>query len=649
MNKRYGTDRIDGLNVEDAPHQIGDGELIVSENGWTSQSGAWHGSNGRSSLYTQADMACFAAGRMNGALHLVYVAGTTLYDNGASAGTVPSGATKIVPLDDQFLIIGGATNYLYDGDHVREQGTWQTGGSAHDSAVITVTSVAAVTISAVAQSTTTTFTTSAHTLADGDKVYISGMTGLSEMNGRVHTVYGTPADSTHFVVNEDSSGYSTYSSGGNVYEGGAGLSGDYRYYLVPTIELKSGRLLTGKPIGYRTDGVWSDSLAPSVLSLSPNDMVTFEPKLWWGTAAGGFEYTISGTIGTDYKPGLSVYRTKADGSDFYLLQSWQDGDAGFSSPGVVGYYYAAVQSDTTHDEDLGAVYTAGVGDHGNPPASDLAALSGQRLLLNDTSNPDRLYFNHLDGLDYYHTLGWVQMPDSVTAVETVRGKHIAASVDRMWEITFPGGIPMIKEIPTSMGLPADCPTTVTEDGLMFLLADGLYLFDGVRVNKISRKAFASIASPACVAAAGDLLYVSGSSDAYIAQRKSNGWTWHAIDQNSAEAMSTAGTIYARLGTSVYQMFAGSVQNAQLQTKSFGGLSPGASYRLVVDLEGAGTTLVQVMGNEQSDSASRSATGTGTGRRLVRVPVGGFVNEWASVKLWTVGDVTVYGMVLEVER
>lgn len=57
-------------------------------------------------------------------------------------------------------------------------------------------------------------TASAHNLQTGDKVEITGVNGMTEVNGNAYTV--TVVDSTNFTIGVDTTGYGAYTSGGTV-------------------------------------------------------------------------------------------------------------------------------------------------------------------------------------------------------------------------------------------------------------------------------------------------------------------------------------------------------------------------------------------------------------------------------------------------
>ena len=187
MKHTFGTDFIGGLNVGKAAHKIDPSEVTVSENGWTDEEGVWRTMPGPTTLYTgYTNIKAMAAGRMGGADHVVWLDGSTLYDNGTSVGTLATTSPTIKDFDDKFFIMGAddGKNYVYDGDHVRECGAWQPQIDvcpSTNAGIIIAAASAADAITTIAVDTTTTITTSApHSIPVGSRVYLEVSAGAVE-------------------------------------------------------------------------------------------------------------------------------------------------------------------------------------------------------------------------------------------------------------------------------------------------------------------------------------------------------------------------------------------------------------------------------------------------------------------------------------
>jgi hypothetical protein len=649
----FGTRAITGLNVGTAPHLIRDDELTVSLNGWTDEEGCWKTANGPEILYTgYSSISCFASGRMGGEDHLVWMDGNTLYDNGSSAGTITAGTSmEIKALDDGFLILGADVPYIYDGDHVRELGAWQYN-------TMTTTGVQFATpgsdsITGISKATSAVMTTTNPIYAAaGEYVYIAGVVGMTEVNGNFYKVASVAGSGPYsYTLEVDSSTFTTYSSGGTAYGGVAGIAGDYRWYLVPTLTRKDGTVMLGRARGLKINGYYgtyteTGSWDADQITLAGTNAVNIKAYIPW-SSGGTNLFSITGTVGTDYTPGLRLYRTKDGGTDAYLEREWSHGDADFTA-GATGYtidtYYGGVP-----DGDLGAVYSPDFGDHDNPPADgDLAASVGQRLFLADG---DKVYWSHLDGIEYWNDLDYVKMPDTVTALAEVRDRLVIFSADRMWMLDMYSGIPEIREIDTPVGTIYPKAMESVDAGLLFARTDGLWLFDGARVENIARRAMASLAAPQTVTAAADTVYVSGSAAAYVARIRDNGWVWHQADSTYDIADATSGKIYAASDTTVSQLFDGASRGGMLTTKVWGDLDETRQYRVVLDVSGQGRPEVSINGVRQDDIVPHieAFPVTNTGRRTIRLPLPRLSNPFFEMTISTTGDLTVYGYRVEAER
>ena len=670
-----GTDVITGLNVGTAPHKIAPHELQVSENGWTDKEGAWRTARGPERLYTgYSDISCFAAGEMGGEDHLVWMDGDTVYDNGNNVGTITAGSDmKIIAIDDAFLILGAAVNYIWDGDHVRQQGTWQPDDVDRLFLQKSQPSVFGTNIDSVTSADPGVVKCVAHELATGDWIYIDSLTTMTELNGRKFKA--TYVDADHFSINEDTTYYTAEGAGTltGTYKRYAGLDGAYKWYYTLTVEMSGGRVLESQPRGLRlgTAGAhgWRPISDPSAdawdaeeITMTANDVVYFgqDTKLYGSIGwvqSGVQNFPITGTIGTDFSPGVRIYRTKQNGTDAYLEREFTYGDEGLLYiSGVDASFYFQHENDGDNygcffgadDLDLGAVLIHGANDHVNPPAASFAAPLGQRLFLNDRDNPDRYYNSLLDGIEYYNELGWNRLPATITGMAQLDRYLFITSQDRVWIDAFTDGLPDIREIRTDTGSKTGIMTT-TDDGVLMLEADGLWLFDGARVQKISRRGFDTLDTPQCLTATKDTVYMSGLYDSYVTRQRDSGMVWHGGDGQYQLSDATGGTIYAASENEIVEMFAGAYRGGTMITAAFNVGREAQAVRVVLDIEGASLPTVWVNGNRQSDVQGHVADSTAIdeSRRQVWVEVPHLSNHILSVQVDVTGNLTVYGINLEV--
>jgi len=648
----FGTNAVTGLNVGRAKHLIADHELTVDLNGWTDQEGSWTTAPGPEVLYTgYSSISCFASGRMGGEDHAVWMDGNTLYDNGSSAGTITAGdSMSIQAIDDGFLILGASVPYLYDGNHVRELGTLQYDNMALTG--ISLPTAASDGITGITRASSAVVTTTNSIFAAvGEYVYITGVVGMTEINGSAYEVTAVSGTGPYsYTLAVDSSNWTAYTSGGTAYGGVAAISGDYKFYMVPTIELLDGTMLLGRARGLKVNGYFQtygpdDSWDADTVTLEYTDAINIKASLYWNYG-GSQVWDIDGTKGTDYTPGLRLYRTKADGTDFYLEKEWQHGDSDLTTN--TNTYVISTYSGGVPDGELGAVYSADAGDHNNPPAASIATTTGQRMYLADGK---KVYWSHLDGIEYWNDLDYVTMPDTVTALASVRDKTVIFSADRIWVMDMYSGVPEIREIDTPVGTTYSDAMVTVDAGLLFLRTDGLWLFNGSAVDCISRRAFTYLSAPKSICATGDTIYMSGEAYSYVVRVRDGGWIWHGGDGTYEIADATGGSIYAASTTSVSKLFEGGPNGGYLTTKLFGGFDETKQYRVLLDVEGESRPTVSINGVRQDDVVAHSEAFpvTSTGRRIIRLPVPRLMNPYFLMTIATSGDLTVHGYVVEACR
>jgi len=658
MKKQHGTRGFTGLNVGSADHLIEPHELTESENGWTDEMFMWKTAPGPVRKYSgYSNIVALAAGRSAGEDRVVYADSTLnkLYDNGDEVA-LPTGMTivsgcRIIALDDGFLILGDTLNYIYDGVVVREWGAWQGDETPHSPNAAVNAKAALATVSSATAASPVVITPSADTgLSDGDEIVITGHSP-SGLNG-TWTVDNVDASSPYtFEVNCDGSGWDAGGSGGSIYSS-SGHSGDYLFYLVPVLELHSGRVLVGTPVGMTDSSLKDISEAAELFSLSADDEWSFRYGLTWESVSGQ-ALPITGTIGTDYTPGLRLYRTKAGGSDFYLEDEWWYGDdatltgAGFLWANEANRYYSRVP-----DIDLGAVYLPSLTSHSTPARAALACSAGHRVFFVPYGKENELHWTGLDGVEYSGPSDFIPVPDSINAIYGYRDRVVIWSADRMWIFDLTGGIPDLKEVITPVGTTFPDAIARTDDGVYFLREDGLWLFDGLRARCVSRKAFSSISEPKTVCAAGDTIYMSGESDSYVVRIRDNGWNWHKLLDPLPYADDTSGKIYASDGRRVYEMFAGSSRGGKMTTKRFD--NDGQEWtvtKVFVMVKGASSFEITINGDAEGDYQSHQepAGATGDERRLAEVSIPRWVNPGFTVTVETSGDLEVHGIWPEVTK
>ena len=117
-----------------------------------------------------------------------------------------------------FTITSVTTNSFSLGVDTTSYITYVTGGSASKA-------ISSATISGISKANPGVVTTSAsHGLVTGDKIFIDGVAGMTQVNNLFFTI--TLVDATHFTLGANTTGYDTWTSGGNA-----------RKYVSPPINL----------------------------------------------------------------------------------------------------------------------------------------------------------------------------------------------------------------------------------------------------------------------------------------------------------------------------------------------------------------------------------------------------------------------------
>lgn len=685
--RRFGTNAISGLNVGTAAHLIADHELVTSVGGWTDEEGAWRTARDHVTVHAGSAISAMTVGRMDGQDHTVYVDGNTIKDTGSAVGTVTMGSDpRVVAAGGKFLILGAADgkNKVYDGDHVRDMGPWQPEYMSCQCDADTVTPASdGEAITAATKANPCVLTIGAHFFKVGMRAYVTGVGGMTELNDKHWKVVAF--DGTTISLDVDSSGFTTYTTGGYA-DYRCGLAGDYKWSVTNIIELGNGSVLESRPrdvyvvpssvsggvVASRNypeltaTGLWEQEAT----TISADEMVVIgwdwasNDNDWKAflTLSTGALYNISGTQGTDWKPGVRLYRTKADGTDLYMEAEFKQGDAEvstFSDATGSGIKIAQYVS-TVPDYELGALYTAGNYDHGSPPQSSLAAQVGQRLFLNDVDNPNRLYVSGLDGPEYFNPSDWLIIPDSITVIRRVRDRCVVGTANRWYLVDMISGFPQVQELDTSTGTLYPDAVSVNDQGLFFVKPEGIYHLDLVKVTKISRRAIpdADLDEGLSALVTSDVgLFIcdpAGAGSTAVACIKDGGWMWHTARntlQHTHLAKNSLGQVQGALPTKIEMLFIGSTYYGSLTGKVFSDGETWQPIRLLLDVETVGdvTCQYQVTTNRGAlFSGFQSSALESSRRRIVEFPLTRKPAETFQVQLVFSGNAKVYGYAIEVE-
>ena len=760
-SKKFGTNVVGGLSAEVTGHLLQDHELQKSLNGSAEKAGQWSASKEELPQHTGTAISSGVVGRMGGADHLVWLDGNSLYDDDVSIGTVSTADgvadTKIVPLRGGFLILGSTSDRVmfYDESHLRDLGAWQgdleenntrSSVALYGDAGKVIIPGGAADVTSTDSGTTFDLDATAHGLIAGDRFYLTGMTGLDAMDDQVHTVESV-TDDYIFVVATGSDGYQAWTSAGDIHKDACGVAGDYTYYMTCFVETKDGTVLESDLYP-----LWSISRMELELSRDPQPDVPPEPitlsllgrvaiNLYghWKDVEQDFLFYINGTEGTDFYPGLRLYRTKSEGVDAYLIKEFaydtlfdnavavgiatiaedttttfnMDSNHGLSqgdriyitdlngldemndryyyvssitdvdtfvinedSSGYVVYdndgsgtvtkcalqydtlsdgTYFSVEGyyDTTHDTEVGGAYLYTQGARRNPPNAREAVVIGSRLLLNDKDNPRYLWFSNIDSVDHFGNLDYLVMPDTITGFGRVRNTAAVIMPSGISQVAFSGGLPDVRAADGVVGGVYGDAITSTKMGVLFARDDGVYLFDGINVSRVSNKGYIGddLGTPVAIVEAGDTLLLHGTDASFTANMVGGEYIWHQVDLDDYNFISadSSGNMYGFGTTQIDKLFAGSYANGTLWSKIFGDYGTYSPTRLVVDIDGPGTIHARLIGNRTSEALRRNVSGTSSSRRIERLSLPRPRGEYFYIEMETTGDLAVHGFWLEVEK
>jgi hypothetical protein len=440
------------------------------------------------------------------------------------------------------------------------------------------------------------------------------------------------------------------------------VDGDVHFMLTTTMELADGTVLEGKPL-YLEDYYKGNKVAVDespVFTLRPESHCWVSLHMAWIVASVP-EYNISGTIGTDYKPGVRLYRTKVGGvGDYYLEKEWKHGDADFTyTAGADAHYDPTLYYIHHSDQTLGALYTANATEHDRPPQSSLAAQVGQRIFLNDVDHPERIYISSPEGGEYFPTLNWLAMKDHVATLSRVRDRLVVSSAMRWFLVDMISGYPQVQEIDSTTGLTNPNALDVSEQGLFFAKETGYYQCDLAKVQKISRRAIADgdlSAGQAVIVTPDTAIFIGDAQESSftgVARIRDSGWIWHQARetlQHTHLSRNSFGQTLGALPTKIEVLFAGSIYQGSLVSKVYSDGGTWRPIRLILDIEGAGTVKYNVTTNLGSTFTNPVPewTKATTYRQIKEFPLTRTPAETFQISLELIGDMTVYGYAIEVE-
>ena len=500
---KFSTDRIAGLDSQTAPHLLNDAQLQRADNVNYDVYGAAQPEAADTSMYEATTPSGIGSAYVKDTQRTIIKDGAddvwgVAIDDPPNVGLVVTSAwggtsgapIKVVQGRGEAIIYDGVRARVWDGDVLRKLGPMvgTAGFDDTEGAGIDVRFAAYVNIIGITEGsgTITVQTALAHTLSEGDKVYIDGVVGMTEINGRHYTV--SLVDEDQFTLdNADGSEWTGYSSGGAVYFYGAGFAGRYKYRVSYAVTLPNDRVIESSPVQLLDIPIGGTTASGSSSTILATDRVIV--RVDGITAADVAAYILedgSNAVGTDYTVAIRVYRTKdltlADSEAYYLLHEFAHADAYESDNGLSFY-------DQTVDTDLVAVWVDGldgaVNSHDSPPTVQLCVPFAGRLYVVDADNPSRVYPSMGADYDYYGT-GWYYDRDTnVEAMGVLDSRLLVVGHGRAWVHTNNDGIGTWDNV-TLPDYPVNQEAVVeTPYGVLLATGTGLYIWDGTGTTMLS--------------------------------------------------------------------------------------------------------------------------------------------------------------------
>lgn len=437
----------------------------------------------------------------------------TITDTNISTVTTFDAVYFNTPISVGGIILAG----LYPIDLVTGVTSYQITASANASAT-----VATVAITGATQANPCVVTAVAHGRSNGDIVYISGVTGMTQINGLMFTVAGVTAN-TFQLAGVNSTGYTAYSSGGFVYGGivpqlttssgsstvtvtlpdhGLTASGRITFPIATTV---GGITISGtyQVVSVGSADAFTITAANQASSAATVAMNSGQAQLLYYIAIGpapvGVGYGL-GTYGTGtygLGAGTSVQEGTAITATDWTLDTW--GQTLMACPDGGGIYYwdpdGGFETAILVSTENAPIFNAGI--FIAQPAQILVAYGSTTQIVDDAIGvyQDPLLIRWSDQDNY---LDWqISTTDQVGSVRLTRGSRIVGGLQGpnqaliwtdtgTWSMTYVGQ-PLVftfNEISSGSGLIAKHAAAVLQEKVFWMGTNNFYMLAGSGVETI---------------------------------------------------------------------------------------------------------------------------------------------------------------------
>jgi len=400
------------------------------------------------------------------------------------ADTESENTLFVASVGKKALLFDGTTNRVYekesDGDRiVRSQGPLVGEGDADGANyqegwnLTSFDDANDKTIGAVSAAAPAAVGVTAHGYTTGDRILITGLSDMTELNNKVFTITRSTDDA--FTLDEtDTSHHSGADvSGGTSYKNSCGVTGTYQYRVTHVVILEDGTEIESSA-ALMTDGNRSGTEIFCTPAAVTDRIAIAYPRI----RATEDRDAYTNEYG-DWSFRIRIYRTKSNGAEFYLHTEITSS----VTASTCGEFF-----DTLSDDELGAVLLWDYNSHGSPPASTMGCVAGQRCFVNDTSNPRRVYFSQYESVDYFDPYDYEEFPEDVEALVSW-GKSVAVFGKRTLHLySNTDGIGQKERLDVAVGVNGPKAAITTPFGMMWANPDGVWLYTGgPTARRISEK------------------------------------------------------------------------------------------------------------------------------------------------------------------
>jgi hypothetical protein len=484
--KTFGTKYFGGLNVKDSPSIREDGDLQVCTNVARVVNGEISPAKEPEFMYdSPIDDQGLGYGMCSvvtdGTVKVMRATGNYIYSDETRIGN-SGGETKHRFISDgrRTYVLNGIKNMVWDGYGYRYHGPMQIVDTITEQdcqfyfpyiseSAVTVTG----SITSIVKSAPCVIVDSSHGLNTGDRIYITGVVGMTEINGLNFTVTKL-ADNYFSLDGVDSTDFTDYDSGGTWSLNRCPNTGTYKYIVTYEITTSSGQVIESE--GHQVSEVFN----PREHSFN----ITAGGVVYINALKVSEDYLALYTTDTSATVRAVVYRTKDDGSEYYEIGYIPH--SSIVKSGTSGALATASFTDTVPESESTVSYLDLTTDHGMPPQGTIGVFCQQRLFIaGDSEYPNRIYYSMIGKYEYFSPTNYIDCIDTISALGRY-AEHVLIFTPSGIKLFSPvGAFGQLSDTQSPVGCEHPDSICAAEFGTIFCRSDGIWLFDGITSRRIS--------------------------------------------------------------------------------------------------------------------------------------------------------------------